>query len=56
MLAHKEYDKILTSYMDSFFDFNSLISYIELTYKGKQRYKQYERNYRGHPYDYKNQS
>jgi len=46
MLTYREYDiilheddKTLTSYMNSFFDFNSLISYIELTYKGKQRYK-----------------
>ena len=46
MLTYQEYDIILhkdnetlTSYMGSFFDFNSLISYMELTYKGKQRYK-----------------
>ena len=32
-------DEMLTSYMDSFFDFHSLLSYIELTYKGKQKYK-----------------
>jgi hypothetical protein len=31
-------DEKLTSYMDSFFDFYSLISYVELTYKGKQKY------------------
>jgi hypothetical protein len=32
-------DETLTSYLNSFFDFHSLLSYIELTYKGKQKYQ-----------------
>jgi len=37
IIMHKD-DEMLTSYMDSFFDLYSLMNYIELTYKGKQRF------------------
>ena len=33
-----EPEEKIYSYMDGFFDFHSLLSYIELTYKGVQKY------------------
>jgi hypothetical protein len=37
-IVMEEPDEKLFSYMDSFFDFNTLVSYIKLTYKGAQKY------------------